>query len=226
MAGTQRLLAAFMAASMANVSGSGTPGALGVVVSAEHATLGSAAAAAEGTTVYDGDRVSTDEAGSARLRIGTAMLQLGDKSSVVLHSEAVRDAKQFEAELLSGTASLSAAAGTDGEIVASEARVRTISDTRGVVRVQRMGPYELTVFAQRGPAQISYRGDSETIPEGKSYRVLLNSSDDERASGSGAKHPGKWRKALLLIAIPAGAAGLVFGVWHETNKGVESPDRP
>jgi hypothetical protein len=84
----------------------------------------------------------------------------------------------------------------------------------------------LIVFAQRGPAQISYHGDSETIPEGKSYRVMLNSSDDERTSGSGAKHPGKKRKTLLLIAIPAGAAGLIFGLWHETNKGVESPDRP
>lgn len=226
MAGTQRLLAAFMAASMTNVSGSGTPEALGVVVRAEHATLGSAAAAAEGTTVYDGDCVSTDEAGSARLRIGAAMLQLGEKSSVILHSEAVRDAKQFEAELLSGMAVLSTAAGTDGEIVASGARVRTVSITRGVIRVQRIGPYELIVFAQRGPAQISYHGDSETIPEGKSYRVMLNSSDDERTSGSGAKHPGKKRKTLLLIAIPAGAAGLIFGLWHETNKGVESPDRP
>lgn len=226
MAGTQRLLAAFMAVSMANVSGSGTPEALGVVVRAEHATLGSAAAAAEGTTVYDGDRVSTDEAGSARLRIGAAMLDLGDKSSVILHSGAVRDPKQFEAELLTGTASLSAAAGTDAEIVASEARVLPISAARGIVRVRRVGPYELIVFAQRGPAQILYLGDSETIPEGKSYRVLLNSSDDERTSGSGAKHPGKWRKALLLIAIPAGAAVLAFGLWHETNKGVESPDRP
>lgn len=226
MAGTQRLLAAVLTISTATVSGSGKPEALGVVVRAEHATLGSAAAAAEGTTVYDGDRVSTDEAGSARLRIGTAMLQLGDKSSVILHSDPGRKAQGSEAELLTGTASLSAAAGTDGEIVASGARVRTVSDTRGVVRVQRIGPFELIVFAQRGPAQISYRGDSETIPEGKSYRVLLNSSDDERTSGSGAKHPGKWRKALLLIAIPAGAAGLIFWLSHEANKGVESPDRP
>jgi len=38
------------------------------------------------------------------------------------------------------------------------------------------------VFARRGPAQISYRGERETIAEGISYRVLLNPSDD---SGSG-----------------------------------------
>jgi len=225
MAGTQRLLAAFVAVLMANISGSGKPEALGIIVQVEHATLGSAAAA-EGTTIYDGDRISTNEEGSARLRIGEAMLQLADKSSVILHSDAGREAKEFEAELLSGTASLSAAAGTEGEIVASGARVRTVSDTRGVVRVQRIGPYELIVFAERGPAQISYRGDSETIPEGKSYRVLLNPSDDEGTAGSGAKHSGKRRKALLLIAIPAGAAALAFGLWHETNKGVESPDRP
>lgn len=225
MAGTQRLLAAVLTISMANISGSGKPAALGLVVQAERATLGSAAAA-EGTTIYDGDRISTNEEGSARLRIGAAMLQLGDKTSVILHSDAGREAKEFEAELLSGTASLSAATGTDGEIVASGARVRTISDVRGIVQVHRVRPYELIVFAQRGPAQISYREDKETIPEGKSYHVLLNPSDNEGTSGSGAKHSGKRRKALLLIAIPAGAAALAFGLWHETTKGVESPDHP
>ena len=226
MAGTKRLVAAVLAFATANVSGSGRPEALGVVVRAEHATLGSAATA-EGTTVYDGDRVSTYEEGFIRLRIGSAMLDLGDKSSVMLHSEAGREVKEFQAELLAGTASLSAAAETDGEIVASGARVRPVSDTRGVVQVQRIGPYELIVFAKRGPAQISYRGDSETIKEGKSYRVLLNASDDEQTSGSGAKKPAKRRKALLITVVAAaGVAAVAVPFLRGPGGGVESPDRP
>ena len=189
MAGTQYLLATVLACLMANVSGSGKPEALGIVMQAEGATLG-AAEAAEGTTIYDRDRVSTDEGGSARLRIGATMLQLEDKTSVILRSDVRREAKRFEAELLSGMASLSAAE-MDGEIVVSGARVRTNSVTRGVVQVQRVGPYELIVFAKLGPAQISDRGDRETIPEGKSYRVLLRSSDDDASAGSGARHPGQ-----------------------------------
>ena len=155
------------------------------------------------------------------------MLQLGEKTSVSLHSDGGREAKEFEAELLSGTASLSATAATNGEIVASGARVRTISDARGVVQVQRVGPNQLIVFAQRGAAQISYRGDNETITEGKSYRVLLNPSDDATPGGS-TRHAGTWRKPVVLIAIGAGAAvGIVLGLENRgKHKGMESPDRP
>jgi hypothetical protein len=59
-------------------------------------------------------------------------------------------------------------AGTTGEIVASAARVRPIAETRGAIQVRLVGQHELIVFARRSPAQISYRGESETIAEGKS----------------------------------------------------------
>lgn len=45
---------------------------------------------------------------------GEAMLYLTDQSSVIVHSDATRMAKEFEAELVSGTVVLSAA-GTAGK---------------------------------------------------------------------------------------------------------------
>ena len=232
MAGTQRLLAITMAFSLTGISRSAKPDALGIVVQADHASLGSEAAS-EGTTVYDGDRLSTEARGSLRLLIGKAMLYVAEQSSVIVHQDANMEAKEFEAELVSGAAVLSVTAGTAGEIVASSARVRPIGETRGVVQVRLVGPHELIVFARRGPAQISYRGESETIAEGKSYRVLLNSSDDSASGVQGAKKSGKRNKALVLIAVGAAAAAGAALLWKSmdrsasaSSKGVESPDHP
>jgi hypothetical protein len=229
MAGTQRLLAIAMAFSLAGFPGKGSADALGMVVLAEHARLGSQAAN-EGTTIYDGDLLSTDADGSLRLMVGEAMVYLPHESSVTLHKGASRAAKEFEAELISGNVVLSVAAGTTAEIVARAAHIQPAAEMRGVVEVGILGPHELIVFARRGPAQISYRGETETIPEGKSYRVRLNDSEDDAPADQSAKKTGKRGKALVLIVVAATAAAGVAALWGGAGKGagagVESPDRP
>lgn len=228
MPGSQRLLAMAMAYSLTGTPGNGKAEVLGIVVQAEHASLG-LQGVAEGTSVYDGDRLSTDSGGSLRLRIADALVYLTDQSSVIVRNEAANGPGEFEAELLAGTAVLSVKAGATGAIVARTARIRPISDTRGVVQVRLIGPNELLVFARRGAALISYRGDSETIAEGKTYRVLLNPSDDNPAGTASTKPPTKRNKALLIVAIgAAGAAGAAL-LWRGLEggpKGIESPDRP
>jgi hypothetical protein len=155
-----------------------------------------------------------------RLPIGNAMLYVTGA------------AKEFEAELVSGTAALSATAGTTAEIVASSARVRPIPETRGVVQVRLVGPHELIVFARRGSSQISYRDESETIAEGKSYRVMLNPSDEGASGVKGAKKSGEHAKALVLIAIGAAKTAGIALLWRSmdrsasASRGVESPDHP
>ena len=231
MAGTQRLLAITRAFSLAGIPRSAKPNALGIVVQADRASLGSQVAS-EGTTVYDGDRLSTAAGGSLRLLIGEAMLYVTEQSNVIVHQDANLAAKEFEAELVSGAAVISVTAGTTAEIVASSARIRPIAEMRGVVQVRFVGPHELMVFARRGPAQISYRGESETIAEGKSYHVLLNPSDDSGSGAQGAKKTGKHSKALGLIAVGVAAAAGITARWRGAEKGasgstgVESPDRP
>jgi hypothetical protein len=229
VAGTQRLLAFTMAFSLIGIPERAKPDALGIVVQSDRASLGSQAAP-EGTTIYDGDRLSTAVGGSLQLQIGEAMLRLMEQSGMIVHRSANGAGNVFQAELVSGTVALSARATTAAEIVASSARIRPVSETRGVVHVRLVGPRELIVFARRGPAQISYRGESETIPEGKSYRVLLNPSEDAAGGGSGAKAPEKRNKVLLLIAVGAAAAVGTALLWRTVDKdpaaNAESPDRP
>jgi hypothetical protein len=97
---------------------------------------------------------------------------------------------------------------------------------RGVVQVRLVGPHELIAVARRGPAQISYRRESETIAEGKSYRGLLNSSDDGAPGEQGAQSSGKRGKGLLLIVVAVATAAALVAMWGGTGRGVESPDRP
>ncbi|HXJ05296.1 MAG TPA: hypothetical protein VNH65_09375 [Candidatus Acidoferrum sp.] len=223
MKGTQRLLATAMAVFLANVPGRAKPDALGIVVQADRASL-DAQAVFEGTTVFDGDRLSTGAGGALRLGIGEAMLDLTADSSVVVHSNAGKIAKALEMELLSGTVVLSEPAEGRAKIVASSARVRPVAETRGVVQVAFVGPRELIVFARRGPAQIFFQGESATVAEGKCYRVLMNASADGAAGDQNGKKSAKRGKALVLIAV---GAAVVVGIiiWRET-RGEESPDRP
>lgn len=223
MAGTQRLLAIAMAVFFANVPGRAKPDALGIVVLADRASLDSIATS-EGTTVFDGDRLSTSAGGRMRLRIGEALLDLTEDSSVVVHYNTARVARDFEAELISGTAVLSETPGSAAEIVARSARVRPAAETRGVVEVKLVGPRELIVCARLGPAQISYQGESATIAGGKSYRVLLKPSEDGAGGDPSGREPAKRGKALVLIAVGVAAATAII-VWRET-RGTESPDRP
>lgn len=229
MAGTQRLLAMTMAFSLAGIPSGAKPDALGIVVLADHASLGSQAAS-EGTNVYDGDRLSTEAGGSLRLLIGQAMLYVTEQSSVIVRKDVNIAARQFEAELVSGTVVLSMTVETPAEIVASSTRVRPMAEARGVVQVRLVAPHELIVIARRGPAQISYHGESEMIAEGKSYRVLLDPSDDGASGGQGAKRSGRRRKTFLLLAAGGATAAGVALLWRSMDRGastgVESPDRP
>jgi hypothetical protein len=226
MTGTQRLSAVVMA--FLSFSASAAPSALdavGVVAQANHASLGSQSAS-EGTTVYDGDQLSTDAEGTLRLLIGQAVLHLVERSSVVVHG-AGDGARHFDAQLLSGAAVLSVTTANPGEIVACSARVRSLSQERGVVRVQILGPRELVVYAQRGAAEISYRGETETVPEGKALRVLLD-AQDEGQRGAVVKKPVKSRKMIWVTAIATGAAvGAAIAIALTGKQtAVESPDHP
>ena len=221
MAGTQRLLAIAMTYFLAGVPGSGRTDVLGIVVQAHHANLGSHAVS-EGTTVYEGDRLSTDPGGTLQVRSGEVMLRLKEASSVVVRDGASVAVKEFRAELVSGSVELSAAEGVGAEIVACGARIRPAGNTAGVIQVRVLGEKELVIFARRGSAQFSYHDESATIAEGKTYRVVLDPADDRAPGDQTAKKPGRPNKAFLLIAggIVPGVVGVA--IW----KALESPDRP
>lgn len=113
-------------------------------------------------------------------------------------------------------------------MVAREARIWPAAETRTVGQVSVFSPNELHVYAGRGPLQLLYRGETETIAEGEAYRLPLDPSDGD-ANKKGAVKAARLQKTFLLIAITGAVAGAATAAALHENHGhkkMESPDRP
>jgi len=195
-----------------------------MVTHAERAHVGEAAASA-GSTVFDGDQLSTEAGGSLRITGPSLRLQLDAQSILTLRRPAnAEDA--MEADLASGTLVFSAARNGSVTVVANEASIQPADNAATVAHIRVVNPKELRIYAQRGALEFSYHGESELIAEGAAYRVLLDPSEKELAAFSDSEEAKKKivkphiKFLLLAIAI---AAGVVIPVLINA---LESPDRP
>ncbi len=194
----------------------------GVVSHADRAHIGEAPASS-GTTVYDGDRLSTETDGVLRLNAGTTALDLAPQTSLTVRLTASGQSTQVE--LAAGMLVFSVANPPAVAVHANNAWIRPASSAPTVAHIRIVNPKELRISAQRGSLQFSYEGESALIPEGVAYRVLLDPEDDPAsasASGQPNKKSGKARKPFLFIAIAAAAA--VAAILLMRN--YESPDQP
>ena len=197
---------------------------LGIVMHAERAHLGGAEASA-GSTVFEGERLSTEAGGILRINSPTLTLQLDGQSSMVIGHATGPDESTL-AELAYGTLVFSAAPKGSLIITANEALVRLPGNAATVAQVWIVNRKELRIYPRRGALEFSYRGESQTIPEGN-YRVVLDPSEREVAAAGSSqttKAPWKHRPTFILVAIAAGVAlGIAIPRIIDHS---ESPDRP
>lgn len=204
-----------------------TAAPLGTVIAADHARVGETGVDV-GTTVYGGDRLSTEAQGNVQIRAGAARLLLSSSSAAIVNdSEGAPSAK-----LVQGTATFSTGNAQAFTLYASKAIIRAQTDAPTIGQVTYVNDKELTVTARRGSIIVSVENDSQIVEEGKSYRVLLDTDAEAqgpagaggnqgpRGSGGGPLKAG--RSHFLIIAIALTAAGTGFGIY----KALESPDRP
>jgi hypothetical protein len=235
MSGIQRLGAIVAASLLLPNPGWAKPEVIGVVMEATHASLGSSAVSG-GSSVFEGDRISTGTGGSLRVRSGKTMLYLKDESSVVVREKTGSQKRMLEAELLSGEVVLSCAQAAGTEIVAINARIHVGESAAAILQVRVLGPKTLSIIARRGTAEFFYGGEEAAIVEGKAYRVELDPANNGSAADEKNKPAAhKKRKKFLLMAIGAGAAagGVAAGILATGGssgsgvaKSFESPDRP
>jgi len=201
---------------------------LGTVIAAERARVGNTGVDV-GTTVYGGDRLSTDAQGNVQIRAGAARLLLSSSSAAVVDdSEGAPSAK-----LVQGTATFSTGNAQAFTLYASRAVIRAGSDAPTIGQVTYVNEKELMVTARRGSLLVTVESDSQIVEEGKSYRVLLD-PDAEAAQGpagaggnqgpvGGSHGPLKaGRSRFLIVAVSLTAAGTGVAIY----KSLESPDRP
>jgi len=214
--------------------------ALGLVAKSEGGLIGNAAAT-EGSSIYSGDFISTEDNGLLLIRIGRLSLELQGSSSAHIYSAPYGAV----VELNKGAAVYSTPGGNENlVIVASDVRVTPDPSAPQVGRVSIDNPCNVSVYSQRGQANVRVGSESRTVEEGKAYRVHAEndisyreylSPDDndyhkhhqhipcaplDMIKGRGPIAAGQSR----FLYIAAGAVGTATGIaiW----KVYESPNRP
>jgi hypothetical protein len=199
---------------------------LGTVLTADRAHVGDAGASV-GTTVYSGDRVSTDLQGSMQVRAGAARLLLLSNSAAIVDDNTGAPS----AKLVLGTATFSTGNAHAFTLYASKAAIRAQTDAPTIGTVIYLSEKELLVTARRGSLSVSVDDEVQMIPEGASYRVVMDPEQGPEGAGAGKRDQGNkggggplaaGRSRFLLLATGMIVAGTAIAIY----KAMESPDRP
>jgi hypothetical protein len=203
---------------------------LGTVIYADRAHVG-AGLASVGATIFSGDRLSTDQFGSAQVRAGAARLLLSSYSSATFSQDDATTA----ATLSFGSATFSTANSDAFAVHVASAVIRPETNQPTIGQVTVLNPKELIVKSTRGPLTIAVQDDVREIPEGAAYRVVLDPSaaDPQGPVGAGTSPKGKdkgynrapikaARSRFVWFAVAVSSVVTVLAV----QEAFESPVRP
>lgn len=210
---SRRILAVALSCLLSGVALPGQTAPAGVVLQSASARLNSTDASA-GTTIFDGDRMETQEKGVLSLRSGQVQLTLSEQSTVWMNHENLILAPTLQR----GTVTFRAENGTGVEIRADDVRVRPHSPvlTVGEVTLQDC---DVLVTARTQSLEVTAGKETKILDEGKTYRVVRKG-----ACGAAQNHAplpvGQSRFSLFAAAV---VGGVTTWVVHEA---LESPDRP
>lgn len=168
--------------------------------------------AANGTTIFDGDLLETGDSGRLQVRFGLSQAYFLAKSAAVVH----QSAPGFVTDLMSGTVVLSSQQGGTFRVLADGATIRPSTAQPTVAQVTWVSANELLLASSKGPLEVSMGDEVKTIPDGGSYRMLIEPEPSAQGQGQGQGGPpsptGKNRFILVVIGIAAAAVtiGLVL----------------
>src|SRR5258708_8561820 len=127
---------------------------LGIVTHAERAHLGEGAAST-GSTIYDGDRLSTEAGGVLRITGLGLTLQLDAQSTLLLRHPATPEGN-IVAELSSATLLFSMARTGNIEVVGNDALISPTATAPTTPQIRVVNAKELRIYARRGALEFSY----------------------------------------------------------------------
>ena len=228
MQGLRSSLAAFLTTGLIVSPACAIPkptASLGTVITANHAHIGESSVEV-GTTVFNGDRLATDAEGSIQIRAGAARLLLqGASAAIVNDTDGAPSAK-----LLQGAATFSTGNARAFTLFASRAIVRADSDAPTIGQVTYLSEKELLVTSKRGSLIVTVDAESQVIPEGSSYRVVLDTlAQGPQGSGTGKDNKRKGGPPQVagrnyFVPVAIGFAAIVTGI--AVSEALESPNRP
>ncbi|HUK30582.1 MAG TPA: hypothetical protein VLV89_05665 [Candidatus Acidoferrum sp.] len=171
---------------------------VGVVTGADRAVVAKVPAV-DGTSVYDGDTVSTEPAGALRLRIGNSQIALAGSTTVTLH----KIETGVYVKLLQGTVRFSSVPGSPIEIRALDSLVvRAKGDSAAIGQLSLKATNVFEVGCSKGELAVSFQGANYVVAESTAFRVILDEPNGVPliSKATGAAH---WFWIPVLLATPA-----------------------
>lgn len=210
---SRRILAVALSCLLSGLALPAQTAPAGVVLQSASARLNTTDAAI-GTTIFDGDRMETQEKGALSLRSGQVQLVLSEQSTVWMNHENLTLAPTLQR----GTVTFRAETGEGVEIKADDVRVRPHAPvlTVGEVTLQDC---DVLVTARTQSLEVTAGKETKILEEGKTYRVVRKG-----ACGAAINQPSSPIAPSRFFLLPF-AAGLIPIIWG-IHKGLESPDRP
>lgn len=219
-----RILSAFLIFGLIALPATAAPvtAPLGVVVVADQAKVGDSKAV-NGSTIFQGDRLATAEAGQMQVRFGGTQARFLPGSLAVVN----QSAGGVNADLLSGSVSVASAAGDVFSLSANQAVIRPAASQAVVAQVTRVSPSELLLSSSKGALEVTFDGEVTTIAAGSSYRMLLDpaAADPQGPAGTRPAGKSKRRAVFVLLAVAGTATGIAIAAVHGSSSPV-SPSAP
>jgi hypothetical protein len=196
-----------------------------VVVAASQASVGDSKAV-NGSTVFQGDRLATEENGQLQVRFAGTQARFLPGSLAVVNQMG----RGVNAALLSGAVNLASAAGDTFSLTANQALVRPVASQAVLVQVTWVSPSELLLSSSKGALEVTFDGEVTTIAAGSSYRMLLDPAAPEPRGpqATGAQAAGRSKRRAIFIAVGAAAAvtGIAIAAVGGSSSSPVSPSAP
>lgn len=209
-------LAFMLAILLAAAPLSAAPRPLGMVLDAQQARVGKVAAS-RGVTVFTGDTLITDAAGTIRIRVGAAQIYLRENSRVKM-DEVLGG---VSAELERGIVGFASSGDETVNVLASGVQIRPRSSYPTHGAVQLVSAREIIVSSVSGEVEVLVGNESHVVASNTSYRVLLE-QDPQEVEGVGADQARRAKLIRNTIGWSIVAAGVTLVVLYN----VVSPSWP
>jgi hypothetical protein len=165
-----------------------------------------------GATIYDGDRLETQDDQTLYARVNGSQLYLQPATLAEVYGLP----NGFSAHLMHGTVVISSLETHTYQLLADGITIRPLGAQKSAAQVTWANSSELTVTGISGGIQLSMGDEVETVKPGESYRIEIEREQPEpqgnAGSGRSAAPTGKSHFTKYLIVGVAVATAI--GTWR------------
>jgi hypothetical protein len=194
---------------------------LGMVVSADHASLDNAKAAI-GADIYSGDALATDANGSMRVKVGPGQVYLLSGSSATL----IPQENKVQAKVEHGTMGFSTSSPEQLEIGTPLGVIRGSDSQRVFGQVAVLSPTKMQISSYAGTLLVTaLNGEQKTIEEGQTYEATLAAAEP----GGGQNQAGvggtgiNWKHVATVAVVAGAVGGTALALWLVETESCSTP---